>query len=311
MDNSINYNKDFISVILPWFNRSIYINRVIDSIHEHADFPMEIIIHDDGSNAETVFDLCKKRDKISVLILNSGGQLGLGESINRAVSLASSKYILFMNSDCAIIKPCFKDIIAVLERPYIGVVSTGGNKSILPEYIKLKQVSFGLIKSIGDGSNFAFRKEVWDEIGGFESDITCGCADTPFIYKMWKYGYFRSVLFNEQCIKNMSKEEQQGKDTTLLSKLENKELSYSKLFGPIDYETVCKQRKLKCHERFIDIKNKDASIGNLDYWRLYTSSLFKQLGMISTIDWLKAKKHGQNKWMNIINNEQIVKLEDV
>lgn len=307
MNNSVNNNPDFISIIIPWFRRPVYINRVIDSIHKYADYPFEIIIHDDGSDAETVFDLCKKRDKISILILNSGNQLGLGESINRAVSLASSKYILFMNSDCAIIKPCFKDIIAVLERPYIGVVSTGDNKSILPEYIKLKQVSFGLIKSIGDGSNFAFRKEVWNEIGGFESDVTCGCADTPFIYKMWKYGYFRSVLFDEQRIINMSREEQQGKDTTMISKLENKELSYPKLFGPIDYDEICKQRKFKCQERFTDIKNQDASIGNLDYWRFYTESLFKQYGMISTIDWLKAEKHGQNKWKDIIESEQIQK----
>jgi len=311
MNNSVDNNSDFISVIIPWFNRPVYINRVIDSIHKYADFPFEIIVHDDGSNTETVFDLCKKRDKISILILNSGNQLGLGESINRAVSLASSKYILFMNSDCAIIKPCFKDIIAVLERPYIGVVSTGGNKSVQAEYIKLKQVSFGLVKSIGDGSNFAFRKEVWNEVGRFESDVTSGCADTPFIYKIWKYGYFRSLLFDEQRIVNMSKEEQQGTDTTMLSKLENKELSYPKLFGSIDYDGVCRQRKIKCYGLFEEMKNQDGSLGNLDYWRSYSTSLFRSPGMISTIDWLKADKHGQNKWKNAIQNEQIVKQEDI
>ena len=96
MNKILDNNPDCISLVIPWFSMPVYINRVIKSIHEHADYPFELILHDDGSNKETVFDLMKNRDKISTLILNSGYQLGLASSINRAVALASSKYILFL-----------------------------------------------------------------------------------------------------------------------------------------------------------------------------------------------------------------------
>jgi len=310
MNNSVNNNPDFITLIIPWFKRPVYINRVIDSIHEHADFPVEIIVHDDGSNKETVFDLCQQRDRISTLILNSGYQFGLGESINRAVSLASSKYIMFMNSDCVISRKCFKDIVNVLKKPYVGVVSTGHDipTAKIPDYIETNGTKFTLMDGINGGSNFAFRKDVWKDIGGFEADVTCGCADTPFLYKMWQYGYFRSALIGDKCVINVSQVEQANKDSTTSG--DNKELAYPKLFGPVNYDGICLERKAKCYEWFAKVQNQEASIGNLPYWCDYSRGIIKKMGIISSINWNNAVKHGQDKWKNAIENENIIKSND-
>lgn len=300
MDKSVNCNKDFISIIIAWFNRPVYINRVIDSIHEHADFPMEIIIHDDGSNVETVFDLCKKRDKISTLILNSGYPLGLGESINKAISLASSKYILFLNSDCELIRPCFKEIISVLQKPYIGWVGFQEKYNNCPEFIETDSSKFSLLPSCGDGSHFAFRKEVWEHIGKFESDYTTGCSDCSFFFKSWDHGYFRGHIITDQPIKNISKEEEKGLNTTMGR---HTELAYPKIFN-IDYDKVCDERKGFCYDKFPDYQ-KNGGYADMNYWRDYSKNILPEFGTISKIDWLKSEKHGQHKWKNVIEKENI------
>ncbi len=306
MNKIVKNNPDFISIVITWFNRPIYINRVIDSIHKYADFPMEIIIHDDGSNAETIFDLCKKRDKISTLVLNSGYPIGLGESINRAISLASSKYILFLNSDCELIRPCFKEIISVLQKPYLGWVGFQDKYNNCPEFIETGNSKFSLLPSCGDGSHFAFRKEVWEHIGKFASDYTTGCSDCSFFFKSWDHGYFRGHIITDKPIKNISREEESGKNTTMG---EYTELAYPRIFN-VDYDKICEERKHYCYSRF-PTAQKERGYADMDYWRSYSRSLLPEYGTILNIDWLKAKKHGQDKWMNIINNEKIIKLKDV
>ena len=262
----------------------------------------EIIIHDDGSGAETVFDLCKKRDKISTLILNSGTPLGLGESINRAVSLASSRYVLFLNSDCELIRPCFQEIISVLQKPYIGWAGFEEKYNNCPEYIETDCTKFSILPSCGDGSHFAFRKEVWENIGKFASNYTTGCSDCSFFFKSWDHGYFRGHIMTDKPIKNISREEESGVNTTMG---QHTELSYPKLFN-VNYDKVCAERKQHCYDVF-PLDQKNGGYADMDYWRSYTKSILPEYGTISAIDWLKAKKHGQDKWQEIIENESIQK----
>jgi len=301
MDKSVSNNNDYISIVIPWFRRSIYVNRVIDSIHKHANFPFELVIHDDGSDAATVFDLKQKLDKISTLILNSGKPLGLGESFNRAIMLASSKYVFVLNSDCELIRPCFKEIISVLQKPYLGWVGFQEKYNNCPEFIDTDCSKFSLLPSCGDGSHFAFRKEVWNDIGEFEADFTSGCADTPFFYKSWDHGYFRGHIIMDQPIKNISREETNNKDSTMG---EDTELAYPMIFN-IDYDKVCAERKQYCYSKFKPEQTKDAGYANLPYWKDYTTNILPEFGTISKIDWLEAKKHGQHKWKDVIEKENI------
>ena len=43
----------FLSVIIPGYNRFSYLKELVDSIHAKADYPFELLIHDDNSKDGT------------------------------------------------------------------------------------------------------------------------------------------------------------------------------------------------------------------------------------------------------------------
>jgi len=303
MNKSIVYNTDLISIVIPWFNRPDYLPRVLDAIHQYADYPFEIIIHDDSSRPESkaIDELMSHRDRISTLILRSGLQLGLSESVNRAVSLAASNYILFMNSDCFPLRSFFQDLVNTLSKPYIGIVSLNSPYRAGDEYIESNGTKFQVLHGINGGDTMGFRKDFWDEVGGWESDMITGFSDCAFLFKCWKYGYFRAGMSGPQCVKNESREEKGNTDSTI-GKFG--ELAYNKIFNlEADYEALCTER-FNFGKDYSYVKQKfDRSLTDLPYWDSYSKDIFRQLYKISEINWEHAKRHGQYKWKAILLKE--------
>lgn len=91
-----------ISVVITFYNNSKYINNCINNIHNIEDDRIEIIIMDDGSD-ESEFSIIKKslssiKNKKIILDRNSTN-MGAGYTKNRAVSIASGEYIIFLDCD--------------------------------------------------------------------------------------------------------------------------------------------------------------------------------------------------------------------
>ena len=146
---------------------------------------------------------------------------------------------------------------------------------------------------------------MWKEIGGF-SDYISGCADCSFFFKAWNHGYFRSLCVMDKPIRNLSKEIH-NKDSTIGKS--GYDASYPKIFKMPDYEQHCKDRTAYSYELLQKGQQEPAGAANMNYWHEYTKNMLGRGGTISTIDWLKAKTHGHDKWKDIINSEKIIKNE--
>lgn len=296
-------NDQYFSVVIPYFLQQNFLKRLVDSIHKYADMPFEIIVHDDHS--EDLSSLYVK-DDVSTIILNFGLNLGLAAAANRAVQLASSKYVLFINQDCEFIAPCLRDYANVLDKPYVGIVSPYGDGYPMKtkEWIVANGTKFSIFHGIAAGCTFAFRKDVWEHIGGFE-DIISGCSDTPFIYKIWREGYFRAVVLGEKRIRNVDLEDHQQKHSTIGRT--GTDCCYPKVFphSMEDLRRHSKQREAVC-QRYQDMnRHEPAGISNIDYWDQYSKSIVQEDGVISDFNWENANKHGQIKWREQIEREDI------
>lgn len=272
LDFMLPKNDSFFSIIIPFYQppgihgdkRFEYLKQCIDSIHQNADMPFEIIVHDDSAEYSNIE---KIKDKISIVIRNYGLNIGLAESANRAISLASSNNILFLNDDCKMIRRCLKSYKTVLERPYVGMIGAFGEPPEYPhnsDYIlKYKDVPFFPTYGVGGCCIMVFRKDFWKEVGGFER-FDSGRSDTVIPFKAWKHGYFRVRLFGPSPFRNMS-QEIKNVDTTLGP---YPELHMPKLFHITlnDYRKMCEQRALE-FKRHGKLEEFDLmGLANLNYW---------------------------------------------
>ena len=89
-----------VSVIIPYYKKSKYINQTINSILNQTYSKFEIIlIHDDPGNHDlrNLLDL-KKKDKRIKLIKNIKN-IGAGLSRNKGIEKARGPYIAFCDAD--------------------------------------------------------------------------------------------------------------------------------------------------------------------------------------------------------------------
>lgn len=87
-----------ISIIIPAYNVEKYLKAALDSIKEQTELPDEVILIDDGSTDGTL-DVANAFEfpvPYQVVSIENGGQ---GNARNLGVSLASSEYVYFFDSD--------------------------------------------------------------------------------------------------------------------------------------------------------------------------------------------------------------------
>ena len=89
-----------VSVIIPIYNCKDYLEKCIDSVLNQSYQDFELILVDDGSTdgSESICDVYSKKDnRIRTLHKENGG--GAGEARNQGVLIASSPFLVFLDSD--------------------------------------------------------------------------------------------------------------------------------------------------------------------------------------------------------------------
>lgn len=300
MDTRIDNNKDFVSICVPNFNRPEYIEPMINSIFKNADLPFELIIHDDASFDGAREKLIENSYNISTLILNNGKNVGLAESINRCVEVASSNYIIFINSDMVFNRSFLKDVVNVLNKPYVGFIGLMDYSNNLNEFIENNGTKFSFKAGIGSGCAFAFRKDVWEDIGRFDSDARSGCADSPFMFRSWYNGYFRAIIEGEPMVRNVSTEKYGNSDSSMGKS--GYDCSFPTIFKDDNYLLRCKERWDCVEDRFRTLENDPKYKGNtttdIHYWDDYSKRIVKNDGKISSIDF------------NILNDKDLYQINE-
>lgn len=92
--------EELVSIIMPAYNAENYIEESINSVLEQTYENYELIIVNDcstDSTAEIISNYSIETNKI--ISVNNEINLGVAETRNKAISLASGKYIAFLDSD--------------------------------------------------------------------------------------------------------------------------------------------------------------------------------------------------------------------
>jgi len=292
----------FISIVVLSYMRPDHTRNLLESIHQYADMPFEIIVNEDASPRELRNQIYQMHEMTSTCIFNTGINMGFSASANKAVSLANSDYILFLNNDTLITRPCFKQIKEVLDIPYVGTATAGMQRTeALSENVLLVKAGDHVL---GLGSNpqapgyFSFRKERWLENDGFPQVYNNG-GDISFIYSLLQRGYFSATFFQDgpDAIRNIDREENFVNSTGQASPYDQ---SYPHIFGVPDdaYKVASIERKNRRYPLSHDQYLEEHGIHNIGSWNKYFDAA--KLGD-GGYDWSKLEVFGQSIWRDLVD----------
>lgn len=171
-----------ISVIVPVYNASEYIEDCLQSICGQTYRDIEIICVNDGSkdnSLELIRRAASEDARIRVIDQKNSGVIA---ARNRAVSEACGEYILPVDGDDYIALDCLEKLLQVMKSEKYGVVYGqtmlfGYKNGIfeLPLVTKKGMVKYNSVVCTG-----MFRKSDWEKYGGYDENMRDGWEDWEF-----------------------------------------------------------------------------------------------------------------------------------
>ncbi len=186
-------------------------------IHSTRTVGYEIIVADDSSTDETS-EASKHIEGLKVSRNSTG--LGYLKTCNKVGGMANGEYIVFLHNDVQVKENWLDHLVNVMEQdPTVGMVGpkilfpdgklqeAGGivwkngrlthyghmNDPEMPEYNYLKEVDYV------SGACFIMRKELWDEVGGFDPQYSpAHFEDVDLAFEVRKRGF--KVLYQPKSV---------------------------------------------------------------------------------------------------------------
>lgn len=109
-------SEPLISVCIPSYNNEEFIGSTLDSLLKQTYSNFEILITDDRSTDGTISVIKKFSDPRISLLINDRN-LGIGQNWQKALSIATGKYVKLLCGDDILYPDCLRRQVAALEDP--------------------------------------------------------------------------------------------------------------------------------------------------------------------------------------------------
>lgn len=151
-----------LSVIMPAFNASEYVNDSINSVLKQDLRDLELIVVDDGSTDATAAQVesLAERDRRITLIRTSNQ--GPGVARNRGIRAAHGRYLTFTDADDLVLPGAYSALVGSLEATS-SEIATGTYVRIGPTGVVRPQVSERVHSRIRTGITLADAPELLEE----------------------------------------------------------------------------------------------------------------------------------------------------
>lgn len=206
-----------VSVIIVNYNTAYLLDNCISSLEEKiTGLNFEIIVVDNASSDDSV-DLMKKKYPL-VKLIESKANLGFGRANNLGASFATGKYLFLLNTDTLMINNAIKVLFDFMElETSKSIGACGGNlfhenlepnfsyslvfpslKGIFAYRSRLSFLQnneyFNNTNKVKDvciiiGADLFIRKQVFDNLGGFDSTFFMYVEDGELCYRIKKNNF--------------------------------------------------------------------------------------------------------------------------
>lgn len=189
--------------------------ELADSLKNAREEIAQVIWVDDGSQDRKGYDRLKERliDDKKHHFISLEKNKGVAGAINYGISLANeNSYIITMGSDDIFAKDYIQKVKTIFDKyPYINIVvpqieCIGAESGIIDPLLKKDLNIFKFFKKNRVFAASAFRKSIWEKIGGFDEtlrgnyedwDFWFRCAlQGAFFYELKEVGYYYRIRKN-------------------------------------------------------------------------------------------------------------------
>ena len=203
------------SIIIPFRNEAEHLPSLLKSIAslEYNTSDFEVILVDDASSDASVeiikaFQLKHPKLSINIILNNRYSNSPKKDAISTAIKITTHNWIMSTDADCILPKSWLTSYANFIHtynpNMVIGPVSFKSNKSFLHQFQLIDFLSmqgatiggFGIHKPfMSNGANFAYKKEVFNLLNGFENNNSIASGDDVFLLENFLTHQKNKVLF--------------------------------------------------------------------------------------------------------------------
>ncbi|MGD0878746.1 MAG: glycosyltransferase family 2 protein [Anaerolineales bacterium] len=210
------FEQPSVSIIIPTKNKYKLLKNLIDSLFKITDYKnFEVILVDNDSDEEDLKSFYSNIIKeYPIQIINYREQFNYSRANNLGASFSHSELLLFMNNDMEIVRSDWlTELCQWAMLPDLGVIGAKllhadnsiqhagiimGMQGIVGHlYINAPEHYYGLLGSVDWYHNFyavtgacqMIRKNLFDELGGYNEDFQLVFSDIELCLKVIKKGY--------------------------------------------------------------------------------------------------------------------------
>lgn len=201
-----------VSILIPNYNHKDLLKGCIESLmNVNTCSNMEIVIVENNSTEQEIFDYYKELEETysNIKVIYYKGDFNYSKINNYGVKYTHGEYILFLNNDTKVIEPdSIEDMLGVCQREDVGAVGakllyeddTVQHCGVVVGYHGYATAAFSLI----DRNDFGYmgrprvswdvsavtaaclmtKREIFDEVGGFDEDFKVACNDVDLCLKI-------------------------------------------------------------------------------------------------------------------------------
>jgi glycosyltransferase involved in cell wall biosynthesis len=194
-----------VSIIVPCYNQAQYLDEALQSLFAQTHIDWECLIINDGSSDNTgeVARKWEAKDSRFAYVYKENG--GVSSARNLGIEKAKGEFILTLDADDQYEATFVEKALAVLiNNPGIGIVSSWGRYFTTQKQLHVFQstaqsvTDFLFHNGINNGSSL-FRKQCWEQVGGYDENPENGYEDWEFYLRVcalgWKVHVIEEVLF--------------------------------------------------------------------------------------------------------------------
>jgi GT2 family glycosyltransferase len=209
-------SEPLVSIIIPSKDKVEVLQRCIDSLLDITDYPnYEIILVDNESEENNTIAYYESLKDVSrIKFLQFPGEFNFSAANNQAAREANGKLLLSLNNDVEILEPGWlEEMVRWAERPEIGVVGAkllypngliqhagvvigmqGHASHVFMGSIEKQTGPFGSVDwyrnyAAVTGACMMMRKEVFEEVGGFDEGYQLVFSDVEICLRVVDKGY--------------------------------------------------------------------------------------------------------------------------
>lgn len=194
-----------ISIIIVNYNGQHWLKNCLDSIFRQKIKGLEIIFVDNHSTDDSLKIV--KNQYPSVVIIQNKVNLGFGQANNLGAQKATGEFLLFLNTDTKL-KP--HSLSRLVHRMVSGRLDLAGPKLLDFEnrdFYQGRKLTLDIVGSLSWGKNttmiegccLMIRKNVFDQLGGFDPSFFMYSEDLDLCWRAWLKG-FKIKLIPESVI---------------------------------------------------------------------------------------------------------------